>query len=58
MFSMLGTRPDLACALSAVSQFLDKHKPTHVRLVQRTLQFVRANLEFKFIYGSPKNLKQ
>ena len=53
MYSMLGTRPDLACALSVVSQFLDKHKPTHVKLVQRILQYVRANLELKLVYGLP-----
>jgi hypothetical protein len=30
MYAMLGTRPDLACALSVVSQFLDKYNPIHV----------------------------
>ena len=50
MYSMLGTRPDLACALSVVSQFLDKHKSTHVKLVQRILQYVQVNLELKLVY--------
>jgi histone deacetylase 1/2 len=52
MYAMLGTRPDLACAVSIVSQFLDKHKPTHVKLVQRILHYIRANLELKLVYGS------
>ena len=55
MYAMLGTRPDLACALSVVSQFLDKHKLTHVKLVQRILQYIRVNLELKLLYGSNDN---
>ena len=33
MYAMLGTRPDLACAISVVSQFLDIPKSAHVKLV-------------------------
>ena len=29
MYAMLGTRPDLATAVSVVSKYLDKPKPTH-----------------------------
>jgi hypothetical protein len=41
MYAMLGTRPDLAGAVSVVSQFLDKPKPTHVKLVRQILQYIR-----------------
>ena len=32
MYAMLGTRPDLATAVSVASKYLDKPKPTHVKL--------------------------
>ncbi|MEY5045629.1 MAG: hypothetical protein RL713_854, partial [Bacteroidota bacterium] len=52
MYAMLGTRPDLACAISVVSQFLDRPKPVHVKLVQRILQYIKVNQDMKLIYGS------
>ena len=55
MYAMLGTRPDLAVAISVVSQFLDKVKPSHVKLVQNILQYIRVNKDIKLVYGRSKN---
>ena len=43
MYAMLGTRPDLATAVSVVSKYLDKPKSTHVKLVQHILKYLRTN---------------
>ena len=50
MYAMLGTRPDLAVAVSIVCKFLEKPKPTHIKLVQHILQYLRVNLNFNLTY--------
>ena len=52
MYAMLCSRPDLACAISVISQFLDQPKLTHVKLVQRILQYIRSNIDLKLLYKS------
>jgi hypothetical protein len=55
MYAMLGTRPDLATAVSVVSKYLDKPKPTHVKLVQHILKYLQVNQNYKLKfqnYGS------
>ncbi len=52
MYAMLCSRPDLACAIFVVSQFLDRPKLTHVKLVQRNLQYIRSNIDLKLVYKS------
>ena len=55
MYAMLGTRPDLATAVSVVSKYLDKPKPTHVKLVQHILKYLQTNQNYKLKfqnYGS------
>ena len=55
MYAMLGTRPDLATAVSVVSKYLDKPKPTHVKLVQHILKYLQSNQNYKLKfqnYGS------
>ena len=49
MYAMLGTRPDLATAVSVVSKYLDKPKPTHVKLVQHILKYlqIKSKLQIK-----------
>jgi hypothetical protein len=50
MYAMLGTRPDLAVAVSIVCKFLEKPKPTHIKLVQHILQYLRVNLNLNLSY--------
>jgi hypothetical protein len=50
MYAMLGTRPDLAAAVSVVSRYLDKPKPIHIQLVTRILQYVNSTLDMCLIY--------
>jgi len=55
MYAMLGTRPDLATAVSVASKYLDKPKPTHVKLVQHILKYLQVNQNYKLNfqnYGS------
>lgn len=55
MYAMLGSRPDLACAVSVVSQFLDKPNPTHIKLVKRILGYLRVNRDVKLVYKGKTN---
>ena len=52
MYVMLGTRFDLACGISVISQFLDKPKAVYVQLVQHMLQFLRSNSKLGLTYRS------
>ena len=52
MYAMLCTRPDLACGVSVVSQFLEKPKDTHIELVKHILKYVAGNLDKKLVYKS------
>jgi hypothetical protein len=52
MYAMLATRPDLAPALSIVSKYLEKPKPTHIKLVQHILQYLKANPNLSLHYQS------
>jgi hypothetical protein len=52
MYAMLATRPDLACSISVVSQFLEKPKPSHIGLVKHILQYLAQNTDVKLVYQS------
>ena len=52
MYAMLCTRPDLACAVSVLSQYLDKPKATHIKLVKHLFQYVAANPDINLVYSS------
>jgi hypothetical protein len=56
MYAMLGTRPDLACAISVVSQFLEKPKPTHIKLVKQILKYLAGNLNLKLKYEASNGI--
>jgi hypothetical protein len=47
---MMGTRPDLAAAVSVVSKFLEKPKPTHIRFVQQIYKYIRSTPDLRLIY--------
>lgn len=54
MYAMLGTRPDIAYAVTALSQF--SHNPGHVHWtgVKRLLRYLRGTIDYKLTYsGSP-----
>jgi hypothetical protein len=57
MYAMIGTRPDIACAVSVVSQFLDKPKAAHIELVQHILQYLKVNPDLKLYYSSDGDVK-
>jgi hypothetical protein len=50
MYAMIGTRPDLAVAVSVVSKYLDKPTKTHCELVKHIFRYLRANLDVKLHY--------
>ena len=52
MYAMLGTRPDLATAVSVVSKYLEKPKPSHIKLVQNILKYLLVNKNFQLQYQS------
>ncbi len=52
MYAMLGTRPDLATAVSVVSKYLEKPKPSHIKLVQHILKYLKVNTNFQLHYQS------
>ena len=57
MYAMLGTRPDLACSISVVSQFLEKPKPTHIKLVKQILKYVAGSLDYKLRYQTTSSME-
>jgi hypothetical protein len=57
MYAMIGTRPDLAVAVSVVSKFLDKPTKTHCELVKNIFRYIRANLNLKLHYKPGKDPK-
>ena len=57
MYAMLGTRPDLACSISIVSQFLENPKPTHVKLVKQILKYVAGSLDYKLRYEATRGME-
>jgi hypothetical protein len=50
MYAMLGTRPDLATAVSVISRFLDKPQPVHIHLAIRILQYLANSVNNCLIY--------
>jgi hypothetical protein len=59
MYAMLCTRPDLACSISVVSQFLEKPKPRHIKLVQRkTVTILQDNQACIALTKNPEDHKR
>ena len=55
MYAMLGTRPDLAYAVSILSQFCINLGPQHAQAVQRVLRYLKKTLDYGITYGGPRN---
>jgi hypothetical protein len=51
VYAMVGTRPDLAFAVSTVSLFIAKAGPSHWMAVKRILRYLKWGLEFKLSLG-------
>jgi hypothetical protein len=50
MYIMLGTRGDIAYAVSMASQYLSNPGPQHVKLARRILQYLKGTKTLRLIY--------
>lgn len=55
MFLMIGTRPDIAAAVSIVSQFAANPTPTHVQAAKRILRYLKGTIGHKLHLGGSEN---
>jgi hypothetical protein len=51
MYAMLGTRPDLAFAVSSLSRFSSNPGPSHWVALKRVLRYLHATADRKLTYG-------
>ncbi|GAC1660287.1 MAG: hypothetical protein PVS3B3_30240 [Ktedonobacteraceae bacterium] len=51
MFLMIGTRPDIAAAVSIVSQFAANPSTTHLQAVKRILRYLKGSKGYKLHLG-------
>jgi hypothetical protein len=56
MYCMLGTRPDIAFAITALSQFNTCYGKCHWKAVKRLLRYLNATKHYKLTYGDKRNL--
>ena len=54
MYLMVATRPDLAYAVGAVSQFMASPDDEHLAAVKRVLRYVRGTMDYKLVLGAGK----
>jgi hypothetical protein len=50
MYLMIGTRPDIAFALAALSRFVSRPQSHHQAALQRLLRYLRATMTLKITY--------
>jgi hypothetical protein len=50
MYAMLGTRPDIAYAVSVVSRYAAKPTPTHKAAVTRILRYLRKTIDYALVF--------
>lgn len=54
MYAMLGTRPDIAYAVTSLSQFSSNPGQAHWKAVKRVLRYLRGTIDYKLSYhGDP-----
>ena len=51
MYAMLGTRPDIAFAITTLSQFSSNPGPKHWMAIKRLLRYLRGTLNYSLTYG-------
>jgi hypothetical protein len=56
MYVMLGTRPDLAYAVSTLSQFSINPGPEHAQAIKRVLRYLQKTVNLGILYGGTQNL--
>ena len=52
MYAMLGTRPDIAFAVTALSQFNSNPGPSHWLAVKHVLRYLRGTTDYQLTYGA------
>ena len=55
MYAMLGTRPDIAFAVTALSQFNSNPGQAHWTAVKHVMRYLRGTVDYKLTYGSTGN---
>jgi hypothetical protein len=55
MYAMLGTRPDIAYAVTALSQFCSNPGQPHWNSLRRVLQYLRGTTDYRLTYGPQSN---
>jgi hypothetical protein len=55
MYAMLGTRPDIAFAITTLSQFSSNPGPKHWMAIKRLLRYLRGTLNYSLTYGNIGN---
>ncbi len=55
MYAMLGTRPDIAFAITSLSQFSNNPGIVHWIALKRVLRYLRGSIDFKLTYGNVGN---
>jgi hypothetical protein len=50
MYAMLGSRPDIAFAVSMVSRFAANPTPEHMKAAKRILRYLRGTLDYQLTY--------
>lgn len=53
MYAMLGTRPDVAYAVSVISRFASKPTPAHKAAVTRILRYLRKTVDYLLVFRGP-----
>src|SRR6201996_6441500 len=51
MYAMLGTRPDIAFAVTILSQFSSNPGKSHWTAVKRVLRYLKGSINYKLAYG-------
>jgi len=54
MYAMLGTRPDIAYAITALSQFSSNPGEKHWKAVKRLIRYLRGTIDYKITYGGAR----
>jgi hypothetical protein len=53
MYAMLGTRPDIAFAVSLVSRFGSNPLPEHWKIVESLLRYLRSTVNLQLVFEGP-----
>ncbi|RKK17238.1 hypothetical protein BFJ67_g17769, partial [Fusarium oxysporum f. sp. cepae] len=53
MYAMLGTRPDIAFAVSLCSRYLGNPTNEHVQAVKRIMRYLRGTIDLELVFSGP-----